>query len=59
MAKTFTYPCKVSVDVGEALGLHSALQWLSGMQLENVDFKTDSKLTVDAFRSDKTDLFIF
>jgi len=59
LAKTFTYPCIVSVDVGEALVLHSALQWLSDMQLENVDFETDSKLIVDAFRSDRTDLSEF
>jgi len=59
LAKIFTYPCTVTVDVGEALGLHSALQWLSDMQFENVDFETDSKLTVDAFRSDRTDLSEF
>jgi len=47
------------VDVGEALGLHSALQWLSDMQLDNVDFETDSKLTVDAFRSSRSDLSEF
>ena len=27
LPKAFTYPCIVPVDVGEALGLHSALQW--------------------------------
>jgi hypothetical protein len=31
LAKTVSLPCLVSVDVGEALGLHSALQWLSDM----------------------------
>jgi len=31
MAKTTTFPCTVSVDVEEALGFHSALQWLSDM----------------------------
>jgi len=38
LAKTMTYPCTVSVDVGEALGLHSALQWLSDMQFDNGGF---------------------
>jgi len=47
------------VDVGEALGLHSALQWLSDMQFDNVDFETDSKLTADAFLSTRDDLFEF
>ncbi|AES75549.1 hypothetical protein MTR_6g046670 [Medicago truncatula] len=37
LAKTITYPCTVSVDVGEALVLHSALQWLSDMHFGNVD----------------------
>jgi len=58
LARTITYPCIVSVDVGEALGLHSTLQWLSDMQLDSVDFETDSKLTVDAFLT-RNDLFEF
>lgn len=28
LVKVVSYPCLLSVDVGEALGLHSALQWL-------------------------------
>lgn len=49
LAKVVSYPCCYSVDVGEALGLYTALQWLSDMQFDNVDFETDSKLTCDAF----------
>jgi ribonuclease HI len=59
LAKTVTYPCNVAVDVGEALGLHSALQWFSDMQMNNVDFETDSKLTADAFCSTRNDLSEF
>jgi len=59
LAKTLTYPCTVSVDVSEALGLHSALQWLTDMQFDNVDFETNSKLTVDTFRSNRNDLSEF
>ncbi|XP_024634710.1 uncharacterized protein [Medicago truncatula] len=59
LAKSITYPCIVSVDVGEALGLHSALQWMSDMQFDNVDFETDSKLTVDAFLATRNDLSEF
>jgi len=55
LAKTVMHPCFLPVDVGEALGLFSALQWLSDMQFDNVDFETDSKLTVDAFLSDRND----
>jgi len=49
LAKTEMHLCLLPVDVGEALGLHLALQWLSDMQFDNVDFETDSKLTADAF----------
>jgi len=59
LAKTMTHPCFLSVDVGEALRLHSALQWLSDMQFDNVDFETDSKLTYDTFLSDRNDTFEF
>jgi hypothetical protein len=59
LAKTFIYPCTVLVDVGEALGLHAALQWLSDMQFDYVDFATDSKVTVDSFLSTRNDLSEF
>jgi len=59
LARTIIYPCTVSVDVGEALGLHAALQWLSDMQMDSVDFETDSKLTVDAFLATRNDLSEF
>jgi len=55
LAKVVSYPCLYSVDVGEALGLHSALQWLSDMQFDNVDFETDFKLTCDAFHDNRDD----
>jgi len=54
-AKTVIYPCMVSIDVAEALGLHSALQWLSDMQMDGVDFETNLKLTSDAFLSTRND----
>jgi len=59
LAKTLTYPCTVSVDVGEALGLHFALQWLGDMRFDYVDFGTDSKLIVDTFLSNRNDLSEF
>jgi len=54
-----SYPCCVPIDVGEALGLHSALQWLDDMHFDSVDFETDSKLRVDAFLSNRNDTFEF
>jgi len=58
-AKVVSYPCRYSVDVGEALGLHSTLQWLSVMQFDNINFETDSKLTCDAFHTTRDDYFEF
>jgi len=59
LPKTITFPCTVSVDVGETLGLHSTLQWLIDLQLDNVNFETNSKLTADAFLSIRNDLSEF
>jgi len=59
LAKTMTYPCNVQVDVGEVLGLQTALQWLTDMQIDIVDFDTNSKLTVDAFLSTRNDVSEF
>ena len=43
----FTPMC--SVDIGEALGLYHAIQWIHEVQLTNVDFEVDSKRVVDYF----------
>jgi len=59
LAKAFTYSCMFPVEAGEALGLHVALQWMSDMKFDNVDFETNSKLTVDAFLSSRNDLSEF
>lgn len=48
LARTdWLYP-PVDVDIGEALGLLTALQWLRDLQLQNVDFEVDSKSVVDS-----------
>ena len=51
LAKMISLPCLHQVAVGEAMGLFEALQWLSDMSLDNIDFKLDSKITCDAFHS--------
>jgi hypothetical protein len=33
------------VDIGGALGLYQALQWVCNMQLDNIDFEVDFKTT--------------
>jgi ribonuclease HI len=43
----------VEVDMGEALGLLSALQWVRDLQLLNMDFETDSKTVVDSIYGNK------
>jgi len=59
LAKTITFNVIHSVHVGEALGLYYAMEWLSDMQLHNVDFETDSKTTHDAFHAPKDDVSEF
>ena len=57
LAKTISFVGVYSVDIGEALGLYHALQRVSDMQLDNIDFKVDSKSTRDAIYSDREDIF--
>ena len=41
------------------MGLFEALQWLSDMSFDNVDFEIDSKITRDAFHSRREDVSEF
>jgi len=47
------------VYVGEVLGLFYALEWLSDMLMDNVDFVVDSKTTNDVFHSNRSDVSEF
>lgn len=58
-AQTVSLSTKYSVNVGEALGLLHALQWLADMQFDNVDFVADSKVIADAFNSHRLDVTEF
>ena len=49
LAKTVSISPMCSIAVEEALSLFHALQWLSDMQFDNVDFALDSKITTYAF----------
>ncbi|PNY03840.1 cytochrome p450 [Trifolium pratense] len=51
LAKTEWLSPITDVDIGEALGLLSALNWVHELQLENVDFELDSKNVVTSFHS--------
>jgi len=56
LAKTISFVGVYSVDIGEALGLYHTLQWMSDMQLDNIDFEVDSESTRDAIYSGREDI---
>jgi len=56
LAKMLSFPCVHQVAVGEAMRLFEALQWLSDMSFDNIDFELDSKITCDAFHSFREDV---
>jgi hypothetical protein len=58
-AKMMSFPCLHQVTVGEAMGIFEALQWLSDMSLDNIDFELDSKITCDAFHFRRDDVSEF
>jgi len=53
MAKTISFVGVYSVDIGEALGLYHALQWVS----DNIDFEVNSKSTRDAIYSGRENIY--
>jgi hypothetical protein len=44
----------LDVEVGEAMGLLSALRWVNELQLSNMDFEMDCKRVVDGLNSNRT-----
>lgn len=59
LAKTISFVGVYSVDIGEALSLYHALQWVNDMQFDNIDFEVDSKTTKDVVYSDREDISKF
>jgi ribonuclease HI len=55
LAKTMSLSPLVSVNVGDALALYHALQWIRDMRFDNIDFVLDSK-TSDAISSNIIDV---
>jgi len=45
-----------SIAAGEALALFYALEWLSDMAFDNVDFSSDSKVIIDAVHKNMIDV---
>ena len=56
LANTVSISPMCYVAVGEVVGLFHALQWLSDMHFDNVDFVLDSKITIDAFNHGQIDV---
>jgi hypothetical protein len=56
LAKTEWMSPIIDTDIGEALGLLSALNWIHDLQLENVDFELDSKNVVTSFHSKRNNM---
>ena len=56
LAKTVSDDGVYPVDIGEALGLNIAVQWVSDMQLDNIDFEVDSKTTKEAIYAGREDV---
>jgi len=50
-AKTDCFSPLCDVDVGEAIGFHTALRWMTDLHYDNIDFALDSKIVVDHFWS--------
>jgi len=48
-----------SVEVDEAFGLYHALEWWSDMQFDHIDLEVDSKITNNAFHSNRVDILEF
>jgi len=51
LAKTEWFAPLCDIDVGEAVGLHTTLDWVSIQQFDNVDFALDCKRVVDCANS--------
>jgi len=51
LTKTVSFPSFYQVVVIDDLGLFEALQRLSDVSFENIDFEIDSKITHDVFHS--------
>jgi hypothetical protein len=55
MAKTDYFSPLCDVDVDEDVGLHTALQWLTTLHYDHVNFVLDSKSVLDRFNSNLED----
>jgi hypothetical protein len=49
LAKTDCFSPLCDIDVGEAVGLHTTLEWVTDLQFDNVDFPLVYKKVVDQF----------
>jgi len=59
LPKTEWMTLLLDVDLGEALGLLSAMHWVRDLQLGIVDFELDSKTVVDSLNGSKSSVSNF
>jgi hypothetical protein len=59
LAKTYNFPPKCFVPLGEAMGLFVALQWLRDLNLDHIDFALDSEIVTKAFHHHRLDITEF
>lgn len=59
LARTISFIGVYPVDIGEALDLYHALQWVSDMHFDNIDFEVDSKTTKNGLYSGWEDITEF
>jgi len=55
VARTDCFSPLCDVDVGEVVGLHTALQWMADLHYDHVDFVLDSKYVVERFNPNLVD----
>jgi len=55
LARTEWFAPLCDTEVGEAVGLHTMLDWLSNQQFDNIDFVLDCKKVVDCVNSSVDD----
>lgn len=54
LARTTWFAPLCLVDIGKALRLCRALQWVADLSMDNVDFSLDSKLVVDVVNNNNS-----
>jgi len=55
LARTYWFSPLCDIAVGEAVGLHTTLEWVSNLQFNNVDFASDCHKVVESSHTNVND----